>query len=523
MQGTHFGPFIHSSSISDLVMKDMLALGLSESRIAEMIRIDISDWFFVEDVLRYLYLTYGDKMVMASPCVNGNYSNGVRFHRVQNNGHESTTQFLGSGATVDIIDMIGAAVDSATDETTAANMVRARAAVDAYERDAASDINAPATAESRRLNVRLSGRAKPIDSTVADDDLDSQFKQLGAGTYRLNLDVVPDGESKVTIIISFHDEGATAIGTNCCPPTYYRQLRFYVKPCHSSHVFDMYATIQDQSSKKKSDKLVIRVCDKYGEWNKYSAIPSRKLNTIYIPEEVTTRIKTDISAFLAAKSEYETYGIPYKKTYLLTGVPGSGKTSLVKALCNEFGLNLNILAINSDMDNSSVTQAFRHVKTEDTALLIEDIDCLFDGRSSKGKENSQFTFSNLINLLDGVMYKVGLITFITTNHPEMMDKALLRQGRIDTVVEMNYPRKRDVRSMMMDMLKTRIPCVDARSAEFDKFYALIEKRKITMAALVLFVFRHRESYAEHIDELLDGDDFIRRVTGGSADEKVLYN
>jgi hypothetical protein len=30
---------------------------------------------------------------------------------------------------------------------------------------------------------------------------------------------------------------------------------------------------------------------------------------------------------------------------------------------------------------------------------------------------------------------------IRTNHPEMMDKALLRQGRIDTVVEMNYPRE----------------------------------------------------------------------------------
>jgi hypothetical protein len=471
MQGQ--GPFIHSSGVSDVVMKDMLALGLSESNIAELIRIDISDWYFVEDVLRYLYLTYGDKLVMASPCVNGNYSNGV----------------------------------------------------------CASDINAPETEGPRRLNVRLSGRAKPLDSSVADDDLDSQYKLLGSGTYRLDLDVTDAAStastastsSKVTIIISFHDEGVLSIGSNCCPPTYYRQLRFYVAPRHSSHVFDMYATIQDQSSKKKSDKLVIRVCDKYGEWNKYSTIPSRKLNTIYIPEDVTTRIKTDISAFLSAKLEYEMYGIPYKKTYLLTGVPGSGKTSLVKALCNEFGLNLNILAINADMDNSSVTQAFRHVKTEDTALLIEDIDCLFDGRSSKNKENSLFTFSNLINLLDGVMYKVGLITFITTNHPEMMDKALLRQGRIDTVIEMNYPRKRDVRSMMMDMLKTRIPCADTRSAEFDKFYALIEKRKITMAAIVLFIFRHRENYADHIDELLDGDDFIRRVTGSSADEKILYN
>jgi hypothetical protein len=438
------GPIIQCSGASHIDTRDMLALGLSESELAKMMRIDITDWYFIEDVLRYIYLTYEDKLIMATQ----------------------------------------------KDEDRACN-------------------------ESRRLNVRLSGRSNPLDSI--DDGLEKQFKQLGTGTYL--LEIVPGA----TIVVSFHEEGVIALGTSCCPPTYYRRLRFYANPDHSKHVFDLYATVQDQTSKKKTDELIIRVCDKYGEWNKYSTIPARKLNTIYIPEDITTRIKNDMSAFLSAKSEYAMYGIPYKKTYLLTGVPGSGKTSLVKALCNEFGMNLNILAINADMDNSSVTQAFRYVKTENTALLIEDIDCLFDGRSSKGKENSQFTFSNLINLLDGVMYKVGLITFITTNHPEMMDKALLRQGRIDTVIEMNYPRKRDVRSMMMDMLATRIPCTDARSAEFDKFYALIENRKITMAALVLFIFRHREKYAEYINELLDGDDFIRRVTGTSADEKVLYN
>jgi hypothetical protein len=470
MKQQSFGPVIQCSDASHIDMRDMMTLGLSESEIAEMIRIDISDWYFVEEVLRYLFLTYGDKLVMARTAA----------------------------TTVTTVTTVTANNEKEAEEE----------AEDGGEKEK-GECGAPC-----RINMRLSGLAKPLDSS--DDGLDKQFRQLGTGTYRLNLD-------GVTMIISFQEEGITAIGSNCCPPTYYRRLRFYVNPSHSKVVTDMYATIQDQTSKRKSDDLVIRVCDKYGEWNKYSTIPARKLNTIYVPDDVIARIKTDMSAFLAAKPEYEMYGIPYKKTYLLTGVPGSGKTSLVKALCNEFGLNLNILAINADMDNSSVTQAFRFTKTENTALLIEDIDCLFDGRSSKGKENSQFTFSNLINLLDGVMYKVGLITFITTNHPEMMDKALLRQGRIDTVVEMNYPRKREVRSMMMDMLKTRISCEDTRSAEFDKFYALIEKRKITMAALVLFVFRHRENYAEHIDELLDGDDFIRRVTGSSADEKILYN
>jgi hypothetical protein len=58
----------------------------------------------------------------------GGFVNNV--HHVQNNGHEAEIQIPG-----EYIDMIGAAVDSATAATTAVNMARARAAVDAYERN----------------------------------------------------------------------------------------------------------------------------------------------------------------------------------------------------------------------------------------------------------------------------------------------------------------------------------------------------------------------------------------------------
>lgn len=70
--------------------------------------------------------------VSAVSAVNKNYSNGVRFHQVQNIGHEEGIQFPGS-----YIDKIGVAVDSATADTTVVNMACARASVDAYELDVA--------------------------------------------------------------------------------------------------------------------------------------------------------------------------------------------------------------------------------------------------------------------------------------------------------------------------------------------------------------------------------------------------
>ena len=64
-------------------------------------------------------------------------------------------------------------------------------------------------------------------------------------------------------------------------------------------------------------------------------------------------------------------------------------------------------------------------------LVIEDIDAVFNGRTS----NTSISFSGLLNAFDGIASAPGLITFMTTNHKEKLDPALLRPGRIDKCVE----------------------------------------------------------------------------------------
>lgn len=66
-------------------------------------------------------------------------------------------------------------------------------------------------------------------------------------------------------------------------------------------------------------------------------------------------------------------------------------------------------------------------------MLIEDIDAIFVGRESVNKKRggSRVTFSGLLNALDGVRSQEGRIVFMTTNHREKLDPAILRPGRAD--------------------------------------------------------------------------------------------
>ena len=274
-----------------------------------------------------------------------------------------------------------------------------------------------------------------------------------------------------------------------------------------------------ENNEQDESKLHVYVMSKYGEWMRYNKIPSRTLDTVYFDEKLKHKMRTDITDFLKKEKEYDEFGIPYKKNYLLTGIPGSGKTSIIKAMCREIGYSLCIFSINHDVDNNTALAAFRDIPPK-SVLLFEDIDCLFEKRTSSDANKSQFTFSHLLNLLDGVFSRKGLISFITTNHPENLDHALLRQGRTDMIIHMNYPKKVDVRHLFRDMMRKEELTAEEIDCDFDRFYEHIQKKTITMAGLVGFLFRYRRAWSENINELLDADKFIKEVTRNVEDSKL---
>jgi chaperone BCS1 len=132
-----------------------------------------------------------------------------------------------------------------------------------------------------------------------------------------------------------------------------------------------------------------------------------------------------------------------KRGHLYFGEPGNGKSSLAAAIGYEYKRHIYFMDINSFQNDEMMKAAFSSIR-ENSILLIEDIDQVFNGRNPVRKE-CQVTFSMFINMLSGVLDKDNLITIITTNKKDELDPALLRAGRMDFHCEVLPPDSETVK------------------------------------------------------------------------------
>jgi len=171
------------------------------------------------------------------------------------------------------------------------------------------------------------------------------------------------------------------------------------------------------------------------DWRPFGE-PKRKrpLNSVVLEEGVKERIVGDLKAFLDTRTWYLDRGIPYRRGYLLYGPPGTGKSSFIQALAGELDFNIAMLNVN---ERGLTDDRLNHLLTnipQRTIVLLEDADAAFVNRTQvdvEGYSGATVTFSGLLNALDGVGSAEGRIIFLTTNHVERLDEALVRPGRVD--------------------------------------------------------------------------------------------
>jgi chaperone BCS1 len=163
----------------------------------------------------------------------------------------------------------------------------------------------------------------------------------------------------------------------------------------------------------------------------------RPIGSVVLDEGVKENILRDVQDFLSRQQWYVDRGIPYRRGYLLFGPPGSGKTSFIQALAGE--LDFSVAMINlSEMGMSDDKLAALLTKLpKRTLLLLEDADAAFVNRRQRdadGYSGATVTFSGLLNAMDGVAAGEERIAFLTTNHIDRLDPALIRPGRVDMML-----------------------------------------------------------------------------------------
>jgi mitochondrial chaperone BCS1 len=199
---------------------------------------------------------------------------------------------------------------------------------------------------------------------------------------------------------------------------------------------DMLEEAKHQALKNQEGKL--QVFTSYGpDWRPFgSPRKKRDLNSVVLDGHLSNRILADINQFLSSASWYHDRGIPYRRGYLLHGPPGTGKSSFIQALAGHLEYNICIMNL---AETGMTDDRFAHLLINTpprSIILLEDIDAgIGTGiqRPTSGFQSNTLTLSGLLNGLDGVVASDERIVFMTTNHLERLDPALVRPGRVDSV------------------------------------------------------------------------------------------
>ncbi|OCK83300.1 hypothetical protein K432DRAFT_347337 [Lepidopterella palustris CBS 459.81] len=204
------------------------------------------------------------------------------------------------------------------------------------------------------------------------------------------------------------------------------------------NVFEQIFTEAHQLAQQMQEGKTVIYNSMGSDWKTFSQ-PKRKrpLESVVLERGVKEKITEDLQAFLAARTWYLDRGIPYRRGYLLYGPPGTGKSSFIQALAGHLDFNIAILNVS---ERGLTDDRLNHLLTKvppRTIVLLEDADAAFVNRRTPGEDGyagATVTFSGLLNALDGVASAEERIIFLTTNHVERLDEALVRPGRVDMTV-----------------------------------------------------------------------------------------
>jgi hypothetical protein len=213
---------------------------------------------------------------------------------------------------------------------------------------------------------------------------------------------------------------------------------------------------------------------------------TKTLDNMFFNEKETLIERLD--HFENGRIEYERLGMPYTLSFNFTGPPGTGKTSCIKAIANRTGRDIIIIPVNKIKTASDLKRAFtdeyldgRRIPMSKRCFVFEDFDCgpwknvikardhadkgvpiieaidttaiiniLTHAHAQKNTRNmdaedrlsaqardgpSEISLADILEIMDGIVEMPGRMMIFTSNHPEFIDAALMRPGRINYTIE----------------------------------------------------------------------------------------
>ena len=173
-------------------------------------------------------------------------------------------------------------------------------------------------------------------------------------------------------------------------------------------------------------------------------IPYRKISSVILDETLLRDLVKEIQQFVqpSTRAFYTEIQEPYHFNMLFYGVPGTGKTSLITALATEFRRKIHRISPKLFRQSADAVRSFRAEVSgiQNAIVVIDEADLIIKNRKEKMSEKEEATLHTLLNYLDDV--GDGNIVILCTNHPDRLDPAIQRNGRINLKIpfsDWKYP------------------------------------------------------------------------------------
>ncbi|MBR0454799.1 MAG: ATP-dependent zinc metalloprotease FtsH [Clostridia bacterium] len=157
----------------------------------------------------------------------------------------------------------------------------------------------------------------------------------------------------------------------------------------------------------------------------------------------------EVVEFLKAPDKFSKLGAKIPHGVLLVGPPGTGKTLLAKAVAGEAGVPFfsisgsDFVEMYVGVGASRVRDLFETARKHPASIIfIDEIDAVGRHRGAGlggGHDEREQTLNQLLVEMDGFGSHEGIIVIAATNRPDILDPALLRPGRFDRQITVNYP------------------------------------------------------------------------------------